>query len=88
MIIHSLFFEISVYNNWNFYLWVDRNYNNSRLIYRLIEILFFFNLGNVVVITFGSILFLVRRQKIFLSIFCIIASLIFMYYAIQTMSEL
>lgn len=87
MIGQALFFEISLANNFNVYVYIDNNFRNPSTGYFIIGTLFWFGVFSIFINTFGAIYLLIKRQHFFIVIICVIAVILYSYHALLTMKE-
>lgn len=88
MIIQVLFFEISLARGFNVFIYIDNNFDNPRIGYAGLTILFFFGVISIFVNTIGGIYLLIKKKNIFIALFCFLAAILFGSHAIETLREL
>jgi hypothetical protein len=87
MISQVIFFEVSIANGFNVFLYFDNNFRNPEIGYRVIGILFLFGTLSIFTNTAGAVYLLIRRKHIFIVILSLLAVVMYSYHALQTMKE-
>ena len=87
MIAQALFFEISVANNFNIYIYIENNFRTPAIAYNIIGVFFWVGFMNVFINAGGATYLLLNKRHFFISIISLFAVILFTYYALMTMKE-